>query len=309
MFSDTYADKHYIIIRRPPFDENSITDAMSSINIPEEFGGVSETTISQIQKELAEGEELVTNVTKLNTAEVDDDRFPKMLLLGEEDVLSENLSYSQKSYSWFQLSDMGNFAGQSVNLGVYPGVYIDEFAQIFGNNRFSVTSNYSNQDFWSDGKSVERLDLYAKHASELLSWIIETHLYLPFTREGTIVIAGGDRRFRAGTWFYYKPTNEIFYIKGVTNSLNMGSTIERTTVLQVERGVVREYIKGVPDDEKNPTVYYSYFSLINIKEFKEKYYEAVSKGTVLEKFDQKSILKVDKKVLDFFLKRGQVNRV
>lgn len=308
MFSDSYGDKHYIIIRKPPFDEESILDALHSTEVPDELRKYSTKTISDVQKSIEEKDIVIEEMSTIELEEAEINRFPKMLILGDEDVLEEDLQYSNTSYAWYQLSDMGNFAGQSVNLGVYPGVYIDEIAQIFGNNRLNITSNYSNQDFWSDNKSTDRLDLYAKHASELLSWVIETNIYLPFTRQGSIVIAGGDRRFRVGNWFYYKPTNEIFYIKSVTNSLNIGGVIDRVTVLQVERGMVKDFLYG-KEDKGDPTTIYSYFNIMNIKEFKDQYYDIVSKGTVLEKFDQKSILKVNSKVLDFFMNRRQTNNV
>src|SRR5690554_641312 len=88
-----------------------------------------------------------------------------------------------------------------------------------------------------------------------------TTIYKPFTRKGTIIV-NGDRRLKKGTWFYYKPTNEIFYILSVTQSYS--SSIDRTTVIQVERGMVLDYVTGDRTINVNgKDVELSYFNIVD----------------------------------------------
>lgn len=305
MFTDTYGDKFYIIIRRPPFDEISMADALVDDEIPTDFQkyNIQPSKSKKEETLLIDNEISIFGENELSEVVVEK-KLPKTIHIEEGDIISENLAYSQQSYSWYQLTDRGNYAGANVTHGVFPGVYFDEIAQVFGNSRLSVTSNYSNQDFWQDSIEGTRLDKYAKHGSELLGWLIETNIYLPFTRLGTIVIQG-DRRIKTGTFIYYVPTQEVFYVKSVTQQLTVGSKIDRTTQLVVERGMVRQYMTGEKTTKNGDEL--SYFNLVNIKDFKDSYYKVVKDGSSFEKFDYKSGLTVNKEVLEFFLKRRQSN--
>ena len=300
MFTDTYGDKFYIILRRPPFDQDAILSFLSNFINEEESQAYGPEVHS------GEGSDILTfndsQLHPVNLSTVVLSKGSKTLEVTEDMVINESLSYSDESYSWFQLTDKGNYAGASVYLGIFPGVYFDDYAQVFGNTRFSVISNYSNLDFWSDKSEGSRLDLYAKHASELLGWLIETHIYLPFTRTGSITIQG-DRRFKAGTFLHYIPTDEVFYIKEVTHQLSVGVEINRVTTLSVERGMVKSFIYGSQETESGESL--SYFNLVNIKQFKKSYYKIVSGGTAEQKFDYKSGLSINKEVFDFFLKKRQ----
>ena len=298
-FSDSYGDKFYLIIRKPPFNQEAILDAMVSDEVDKSF----EKYVSRIKSRQKDEVELFYTADNSisNLESVSFSNMPKLVTISEESVIGDNLAHSSESYAWFQLTDRGNYAGGSVDHGVYPGVYFDEMAQVYGNNRMSVVSNYSNQDFWTDLSEQSRIDKYAKHASELLGWVIETHIHLPFTRTGSITIQG-DRRIKAGTYIHYLPTDEIFYVKGVTQQISVGSKIDRVTQLTVERGMVRRYIN---DGQVSPSgQVLSYFNLVDIDSFKDSYYKIVAEGGT-QKFDYKSGLSINKEVFDFFLRNKQ----
>ena len=68
--------------------------------------------------------------------------------------------------------------------------------------------------------------------------MIESNIYLPFTRLGTITVVG-DRRFKKGTWMRLVETGEIYYIDGVTQNYSISkSSVNRTTTLNLSRGIV-----------------------------------------------------------------------
>ena len=63
------------------------------------------------------------------------------------------------------------------------------------------------------------VDLFRQALAEDLKYSVESTCYLPFTRTGTITIKGGDRRIKRGTFIYFTPTNEIFYVDQVQHNL------------------------------------------------------------------------------------------
>lgn len=275
-FGDTYGDQYYITFREPPFNYKSVSKSVLSID-----GVVEDTneTIADIKR---------TGQVQLN---------PRTISIEEKDVITHNLSFDTTSYAWYSLEDRGNFAGSTVGLGISPNVHLNEYAQVFGNKRWSVTSNYSNYKF-NDTENQEReLDLYAEQQSQHLTFMVETSMYLPFSRRGSITI-NGDRRIKKGNWIYYSPTREVFYVTKVSHSASISNTVaDRTTTLTVERGLVIDYI-----DKKAE---FSYFKLVNLEKFEDGIYDIVTTGSADDKFDQKSAVSVDKDQFEFFVQRRQ----
>jgi hypothetical protein len=125
------------------------------------------------------------------------------------------------SFSCYGDTDSGRF--------MFPAIVLGEIADLFGIKVMEIESPYIPGATVNFGKD---------QALEDLRFFIESHVYLPFTRKGTITIIG-DRRFRKGMNCYFEGTDEMFYITGVSNQFSVqGNGIERVTVLNVERGVV-----------------------------------------------------------------------
>lgn len=240
-----------------------------------------------------------------------DSIYPMIVNINEDDIIRDTLRHTQMAYSWYEIEDRGSFIGQNIEMGHVPAAYFDEYAQVFGNRKLQVTSNYSDFRFFQDKSEDESnySDMYAEQASQLLTFMVETNIPLPFTREGTIVI-NGDRRIKKGTYIYLRSTREVYYVNGVTNSMSMSSMVDRTTTLNVSRGMVIDYIDGVEHtlftrDGREVTKNVSYFNIINIDKFRDGIYDIVAESGVDDKFDYKKNMAIDVDIMDFFLKKRQ----
>ena len=161
-------------------------------------------------------------------------------------VLDISLGKETTSYSWYRVRPIFDYGGGDANQDYYsPSVFFGEFADMFGNNAYEVTSPYL--DYGANGYAFNTA---WSQAIEQLAWLVSTHCFLPFTRRGTITIKG-DRTVRRGMNLYLEATDELFYITSVRNtlSINEGGT-SRKTVIEVERGMVLSH-------------YNKYFDLIN----------------------------------------------
>lgn len=162
-------------------------------------------------------------------------------------------------------------------------------------------------------------------------YLVESNIYLPFTRKGSITLPYGDRRIKKGTFVRFKPTGEIFYVDSVTNNLSCGNTsVDRTTTINVSRGMVEKYIKGVEIGSSQSVsatgditgdiatggilpeftvsvakrIKYGYFNIVNTELIKSVLIEGVS-GSKKTKSVFKTNFSTNKEVFDFFLHRKQ----
>ena len=204
----------------------------------------------------------------------------------EDDIYQENLQFDDgEVYSWYRLIPKGNFFGDGggITLSEFPAIFLQEYADIWGSRPLQVVSNYIDYQGVSGDKSVN-LEYLKNQSTQDLAFIIETNCYLPFTRRGTITVKG-DRRFKRGVFLRHHGTGEIFYIESVSQTYTQDmNTTDRTTVLNVVRGMVEEYI----DESKE----ISYFNIVDL----DKNIDGVS---------QSINFKVNKHVFDFFLNRRQ----
>lgn len=230
---DTYGDRYYLTVRRPPYNEEGIRSLLD--------GSIS-------------SEKGVSNAT------------PVIIDVEESDVLQEILSSDDtQAYSWYRFSPQQSFIGGLANYSTayIPAVYFPEYADIWGSRALETVSNYFTY-LPLDLKQNSQLDVIETQAFIDLKFIIDTNAYLPFTRRGSIVI-NRDRRMKVGNLFRYKPTGEIFLIDGVTHahSISENGMVDATTTLQVSRGMVEQLIYGV----KVPgiTELVSYFNIIGTR--------------------------------------------
>lgn len=209
-----------------------------------------------------------------------------------KNVLVEQLSWNTDFYTWYELDLKNSLLGNdnASSLAFCPIVFLPEYVNLWGSRKFQFTSPYT-VNVTSDSVSSIRLQAIAQ-----MKFIIESTMYLPFTRRGTITLNVGDRRFKKGTWIRYKRTNEIFYVEGVNQTCVVnGSTVSRTTTLTLSRGMVEKYVKDST---------HGYFNVIDLnsidkllKEFVENPGQATNEVT--------TSAPITSEVLNFFLKRQQ----
>lgn len=155
-----------------------------------------------------------------------------------ENTYGYDLSYDTRSYSWYQLRVMSNHAGQNntTSLAFVPIVYLSEYAEVFGNKKMSFTDQYLNYKETEGPEATQSLANFQAAATNDLIYIMESTAYLPFTRTGTITI-NGDRRIKVGTFIYFEPTNEFFYVSSVVNNVSFWMVIYKDRRLCKWKGV------------------------------------------------------------------------
>lgn len=295
-YGDTFGDLYYFISRIPPWNKSSIIRYTSDFYSGTGYFQPSEADLA--------ANKLVNNEGAIV---LDLDNTPRdgfVINIYEEDVVNDSLSfYDGEVYSFYEISPMAGFLGQGseVSLGYIPIVQIPEYAEIFGSKRYKVITQYSRFDGTWRFRDFKKQHVIEQAALDL-EWIVETNIYLPFTRQGRITI-NGDRRIKRGTWIRYNPTGELYYVVAVSQEYSINSSVERTTTIQVERGMVEAYIEGATvEDASGEEFIASYFSIadtIAIRSYVDQFSINIDKaGKIMQSF-------VDKRVLNFFLKRNQ----
>jgi hypothetical protein len=211
----------------------------------------------------------------------------------EEDVISDSLTFANdSSYSWYRLTPQASFSelGENTVLAYVKALHFPEYADIWGERPLDIVSNYVQFHSLVGNKQDDSIGYLVMQSLYDLKFLIDTNMYLPFTRKGTITI-NGDRRIKRGTVIRYKGTGEVFYVDGVTNSASISTdNIDRKTTLTVSRGMMESHFN-------------IYFQIIDTHIDPEKVnakvdYETNIK-TVYENF------RVNKEIFDFLLKRKQ----
>ena len=101
-------------------------------------------------------------------------------------------------------------------------------------------------------------------------------------------------------WILFEPTNEIMYVKSVSNSLQVSqNNLSRVTTIQVERCMKYDYSVGVSENiiQGKPV---NYFDVINF----DLIVELISKSSTDSKRGSSEL--VNGEIFDFFTKRKQM---
>ncbi len=198
-------------------------------------------------------------------------KLPEVRRIFDDEVLSDDLNwYDGQVFSWFQIIPKGSFLGEQNLIFAYiTSVFFEEYAEIWGSKPNIQVSNYLNFT-----KIKGNSNMYKK-ALEDLRYMVESNMYLPFTRQGTITIAG-TTNIKRGFKIFYHPTGEEFYVDAVSTRYSSGDQgSEIITILQVSRGMKIEYTLAPKNSD---TI--GYFNLINFTQPEPqnvKYKEKVSK--------------------------------
>ena len=238
--------------------------------------------------------------------------------IDNSDLLSYNLYFDERNYSWYQIQPQnGLFADDGyTSLTYLPIVYFPQMAAVFGNKRLITPNNYISSEAMDGNKYNEKHNTFIRKMLNDYLFLIESNIYLPFTRKGNITI-NGDRRVKVGSFIKLNKTNELLYVTGVSQYGSYGQQIDRTTTIQVERGMVFDYVlgNGVTETEgfaTTDTVFaeasrISYFNILNSE---------LIRKTMLHKIEETGGAKIVEKdsasfglnesIFNFFLNRNQM---
>lgn len=315
----TIGDKYFLIARKAPFDLQSYKNIVTKASTNYSYGGADGPVVDSTDFGGVRGayksliEKMGTNNTSDLTqapgnvdggADVVSYEYPLIVNIDAKNVITENLNFDDRSYAWFEIRSQGTVLGKNIDrTGIYPVAYFNEIAEIFGNTKFSVTSNYVDWSYGENSGTGEEQSQFLQNVNSLLLWLVDTHIYLPFTRKGRISI-NGDRRIRKGMHIYYRPTREVFYVTSVTNSVVNGvGSVDRMTNIEVERGMKIDYIEAGSHG-------FSYFNIVN----RERLQSRLEKGFGLNVAeDQNQAFRagvntesyINQEVLNFFLRKRQ----
>lgn len=243
-FGDTYGNEFNFIVRQPPFTKDMILSFLKGI-------------VDENEERFDKGSYQVIDIEAKD-------------LQGYN-----NLEWDSTYYSWYQLTPTDSFLGKYSKLAMgslIPIIYFEEVAECFGNHRLIVPDNYLSSDFTEQSESEKNKNLFKRAYLNDMKYVIDSNIYLPFTRKGSLTLVKGDRRIKKGTFIRVLPTKEIFYVDSVSNSISFSSDkIDRTTTIRVSRGMIEDYIYGGNGYDENgelimkggDPVKFSYFNIAN----------------------------------------------
>ncbi len=266
-FGDTYGNKYYFTVRKPPFDRLSIiTGIDGQFEVEQPYHQrLKEKEIFDPLYPIKSGNnqlELVENRIDPNKKSKFGDTGDVLINIESSDVFEETLSYTQgENYSWYHVRTPATFGGEQAALFMIPPIVFPELIELWGNKPLDVMHNYLPYEHKNYDENNEKARSIELRLFNDLKYIIDTHIYLPFTRRGRLVLQG-DRRIKKGNWIRYKRTNELFYVDAVSQSFIMaGDGQQRRTVVEVSRGMVEDYIYGKYIPELDQIV--GYFTIAN----------------------------------------------
>lgn len=299
-WGDTYGDTYNIIVRQPPFSKSEIINYLYGVT-------------NNIQDP---SERLKIRREGRTTEYLEGNKNDLIIDIEERDILFEGFEFNDEGiYTWYEIQPRYmNLLGQQAALGYIPIVFLPSYADVWGNKRLQISSIYTSYQAISCEGQDKNIDYFRKSAIEDFKYLIESNQYLPFTRKGSITI-NGDRRIKRGTFIRHKGTGEIFYVDSVSNSFS-SSPPDRTTVLQVSRGMIEEFIEGkevefIGHDGKLIRKKVSYFNIVDTdfiaKELNYVFIDSRNEQSNKNKMVVKKQFDADLDIFDFFMKRSQFN--
>jgi hypothetical protein len=238
-YTDTYGSQFYFIARKKPFDFKSVLSVLEGRAVYEKL-----------------------NYINSNSGVLDSDKFGSLpsnvdsstvisqnliIDIEESDVISDSLKYSTEAYSWYklQLNNLTSGSSSDMAFAYLKAIYFEEYADIFGSKPLDLTTSYIPYSPIVDKNKKYQTAYFIKQGVYDLKYMIESHAHLPFTRQGTMTL-NGERRIKRGNYVRLKGTDEIFYVDSVSQDFSIDNdSINRTTTIQVSRGMVERFIKGV----------------------------------------------------------------
>ena len=252
---DTFGNNYYFMVRRPPFDKDGYLRMMLSA----------------------------------------------CYQIGTDEIINTALDWNnQDIYSWYRYMPYADVLGISEANYFCPALFFPDIAAVWGSRPLCVQSNYFNFNF----SGIYNKDQDANKENELriirnmvkdFRYIIESNVYNPFTRRGTITLKG-NRRIKRGTLIQL-PTGEVFHVDAVSQSYSVSTGgVERSTTIQVSKGILSKYIN---EWETYNGTKCSYFNIVDFGDYKE---EDITQDNFREII---SNWKLNYNVFSFFMSRRQ----
>ena len=324
-YTDTYGSQFYFIARKKPFDYASIKSVLDGRAVYERLNYINN------DQGALEGEKFGSLPVDVNSTTVID----QSLIIDVEDcdVISDSLKYSNEAYSWYklQLNNLTSGSASDMAFAYLKAIYFEEYADIFGSKPLDLTTSYIPYSPIIDKNKELPTAYFIKQGVYDLKYMIESHAHLPFTRQGNLIL-NGERRIKRGNFIRLKSTDEIFYVDSVSQSFSIDEkSIERSTSIQVSRGMVERFIKGVdfytgesnsvlskpsldyntidippnqPNKPRGAKVNISYFNICNLFIDEDIFKDSKSTYSDFSKAST-SNWHVNKQVFNFFLKKLQ----
>lgn len=292
-FGDTYGDQYYFIIRKPPFDKETMLKTLVA-------QGLFKTSIDSKSK-------VDVNYNRNSPYEI-----------SNNDIINSSLSFNTEGiYAWYQFYPIYEMGAPNDLQYIIPAVFFPEYASIWGSRDYSIRSQYRNftspiilDDLKKQGKSPQG-DVEVRHSIHDLKYLIESNAYNPFVRNGTITLLG-NRRIKRGVFIriYWNDFNEIFYVEGVSHNYNISNgSITRTTTLNLSHGMVEDYMfsatranSKINKKGQDESDIISYFNIINFGDYEKKR----KKITMNDWPELVSQWRVNTDVFIFFLRKMQL---
>lgn len=188
-----------------------------------------------------------------------------------DNLYQMSLQYDDRVYGWYRIMPQNSFLGKSEfsSLAFVPIIMLDEYIERFGNKRCITNDIYLSCGAFNGKGEEGNVSLLSQALINDLLFTVETTMYLPFTRKGTITI-NGDRRIKVGTFIRLVPTDELYYVTGVNNSIQFSNNnVDRVTTLTIERGMRMDSIRAKSGS-------YSYFDLVDIEGLRGAMYKGIA---------------------------------
>ena len=224
--------------------------------------------------------------------------------IGSDELVSTSLDWNnQEIYSWYRYMPYADVLGISESNYFCPAIFFPDIAAIWGSRPLCVQSNYYNYldsgIYNIDQKDQKENSLrIIKNMVKDFRYIIESNVYNAFTRRGSITIRG-NRKIKRGT-LIQMPNSEIFHVDAVSQSYSVSTNgVDRSTVLQVSKGILPRYINEV---ENLNGVRCSYFNIVDFGNYKE---EDITQDNFR---DIISNWKLNYNVFQFFLSRQHIEQ-
>lgn len=297
-YGETIGDRYYFIARRPPHNKRAILDVLDGYSINEPLSANIKPKASE---NVQDGIYDLTDIPITLKEQLD-----YVIDIEPEDVENFNVQFDTTVYTWYQLTAqaLSQGLGEAAALSYLPAIFFPKMVEAFGSRPYQQVTNYLVFNPTIGSNLEANADRFYKQYFYDLQWIIQTTLHLPFTRRGTITI-NLDRRIKKNTFVRFKPTGEIFYVDSLTHSNQSSSSLSYQTTLNVSRGMVEEFISGVPIEGVSSfdNNYVSYFHLAELPIEERDFRTSDSENPVKQKVISK--WREDAGMIDFFLKGKQ----
>lgn len=222
--------------------------------------------------------------------------------ISDEEIISTNIQWNNANiYSWYRFVPYADCLGISEAEYFCPAIFLPEFAAIWGSRPLCVQSNYFNfidSGYYNSSEQANKENSMRiiRNMVKDFRYIIESNAYNAFSRSGSVTLRG-NRKIKRGTLVMFS-NGECFHVDGVSQNYSVSTgSVERTTTLQLSKGLFSDFIQGKENINGD---FCSYFNIVDFGEYKD---EEVTQDNFRKII---SGWKVNRNVFQYFLARQQI---